>query len=204
MKFWHKSKSMNFGNIVFRWRQRNTNRFYYKILSWVLAAFIGGIFSSIICAALGIFEHALLLSRITFLIIFVAGCINSYFIYVVYGSECRLTERALVVVRPVIGHIPLAERLGTPIEPFAARYDYLPWEEIKDVKEQEGQLLLILKKDLQEVQIGVTPVAFVARESAERSSSESLRGGDENRDKEILKLIVQKVRELKRIPAGKA
>lgn len=204
MKFWHKSKSMNFGNIVLRWRHRDVRRFYYKILSWILAAFIGGIFTSIICAALGIFEQALLLSRIMFLVVFVVGTANSYFIYVVFGSETRLTERALVVVRPVIGHVPLAERLGSPTAPFAARYDYLPWEEIKDVKEQDGQLLLILKKDLQEVQIGVTPVAFVARETAERSSSESLRGADDARDREILKSIVQKVRELRRIPAAKA
>lgn len=204
MKFWHKSKSMNFGNTVFRWRHRDTRRFYYKILSWILAAFIGGIFASILCTALGIFEQALLLSRITFLVILVVGVANSYFIYVVFGSEVRLTERALVMVRPVIGHIALAERLGTPAEPFAARFDYLPWEEIKDVREQDGQLLLILKQDLLEVRIGVAPVAFVARDIAEPSGGEALRGGDSSKDKEILKSIVLKVRELKRMPVGKA
>jgi hypothetical protein len=198
MKIWHKSANTDLGRIILRWRHRNTGRFYNKILSWILAAFIMGIFTSIVCATLGISDQAVTLSRIAFFITLVGGTFNSYFIYSVFGSEYRITEQAFVSVHPLIGFLPLAEKLAGPEKPLGARFEHLTWEEIKEAKEQDGGLLLILKNNLEEVQIGVSPVVFLANESTVKQTGKSTNTKDENLDRETLKAIVLKIREIKK------
>ena len=196
MRQWHKSDRPDFGRVLLRWRQKDSGRLVGKAFSWLLAAFIMGICISILCAALGLHGAAKPLSRLAFLITLVGGMLNSYFIYAVSGSEYRIYEKAFVAVRPLIGYAPLAEKWGCVDKPLAARFEHLNWEEIKEAHEKDGALLLVLKKNLEEVEVGVAPVTFVSQETAAPLSKKS--NGD-NLDRETLKLILQKIREIKRV-----
>lgn len=200
MRQWHKSDRPDFGRVLLRWRQKDSGRLLSKAFSWLLAAFIMGICISILCAALGLHGAAKPLSRLAFLITLVGGVLNSYFIYAVSGSEYRITEKAFVSVRPLIGYAPLAEKWGSVDKPLAARFEHLTWEEIKEAREKDGALVLVLKKNLEEVEVGVAPVTFVSQETTAPLSKKST--GD-NLDRETLKLILQKIREIKRVSTVK-
>ena len=106
MKIWHKLADTDLGPIVFRWRHCNKSRFYNKIFSWILASFMMGMLTSIVFAFLGIYNQALYFSRIVFFITLVVGLINSWFIHAVFGLEFRLTQKAFVAVRPLLGWLP--------------------------------------------------------------------------------------------------
>jgi hypothetical protein len=198
MKKWHKSTRMDLGRILLRWRHRDVQRFYWKIASWILSAFIIGIFVSILCVGFGVSEMALRWSRAAFFISLVGGVLNSFFIYVVTGSEYRITDKAFVAVRPMIGYEPLAAKLASAERPLGAKLEHLTWDEIKEAREKDGQLALILKSSQEELLIGVEPVVYLAQSETVKRPAKSAGAESENLDRETLKLILLKIRELKR------
>ncbi len=198
MKIWHKLADADPGPIVFRWRHCHARRFYNKIFSWILAAFMMGMLTSIVCALIGIHDQALFFSRIVFFITLAVGLINSWFIHAVFGLEFRLTQKAFVAVRPMIGWLPWAEKLGTPDKPLGARFEYLSWEEIKEAREQEGDLILVLKKNLEEVGVSVSPVSWINDGGRIRTAEKPVSGKTENLDRETLKTILLKIKDLKK------
>jgi|WetSurMetagenome_2_1015567.scaffolds.fasta_scaffold651277_1 hypothetical protein len=204
MKIWHKLADTDLGPIVFRWRHCNKSRFYNKIFSWILASFMMGMLTSIVFAFLGIYNQALYFSRIVFFITLVVGLINSWFIHAVFGLEFRLTQKAFVAVRPLLGWLPWAEKLRGADKPLGARFEYLSWEEIKEAREQDGDLVLVLKKNLEEVRISVAPVAWVNDGTRIRLAEKPVSGKTDNLDRETLKTILLKIRDLKKLTSVKS
>jgi len=198
MKKWHKSNGMDLGRMLLRWRHRDVRRFYMKMLSWLLAAFIMGILTSIVCVTFGLYDQALSLSRLVFFLTLAGGLINSFFIWTVVGPEHRIYENAFVAVRPLIGYAPWAEKWGSVEKPLGARLEHLAWEEIKEARSQDGQLVLILKKELQELPIGVAPVLMLDQISTVKYADKKAGNQDDQLNRETIKLILQKIREIKK------
>ncbi len=135
MKMWEKSKRKeDFGSILVSWRHRSTSRFFSKIFSWLLGAFVFALLTSIFFLAIGMSHLSQPAARIVFFVFFIPGIVSSYFRTIINGVEYWLTENAVVQLRPFSGFENLDKRLGSKEHPFRMRYFSIPWTRVKDLK----------------------------------------------------------------------
>ncbi len=207
MKVWQRSsKGLELGRAVLIWRHRATGRFLNKIFSWFLGGFVMGLLASILFDAIGLSDQALYAGRLVFFVVFIAGSISAFFRNMVYGLHYRVTPWALLHIRPLCG----IEAWTGSAEGWnrGDRIEYLPWEQIKSVEESEGNLVLTLKNE-NVVSVGVAPVRAIWVPTADggmekRNSAKGWWSGSAQLDKEALKLILQKIRDIKKSATSKS
>jgi hypothetical protein len=207
MKVWQRSKKeTDFGRVLLIWRHRASGRFFSKIFSWLLGGFVMGLLASILFDTIGLEDQAIHAGRIVFFAVFIIGVISAFFRNLVYGLHYRITQKALLHIRPLCG-----------IEAWSGagkccflddRTEYLPWEQIKSVDESEGNLVLTLKDD-NVVNLGVVPVRALWVPTADgsmekRAPAKGMWSRSAQLDKEALKLVLQKAREIKKAAATKS
>jgi len=206
MKLWQRgSLETDFGPLLLIWRHRAAGRFYSKIFSWLLGGFVLGLLASITFNAIGLGGFSLSAGRITFFVVFILGVVSAFFRNLAYGLDYRITQKALLHVRPLCG-IERLRPAGGKLRK-GDRIDYLPWEEIKSVNEAGGALALTLKEG-QVVELGVDPVLalWLPTPDGGMEKRTSAQGGWKSSaelDKEAHKLIVQKIRDLKKNTTAK-
>ncbi|HOT96841.1 MAG TPA: hypothetical protein PLN61_01455 [bacterium] len=206
MKVWQRSKKMEFGKTLLIWRHRAAGRFGGKIFSWLLSGFVLGLLGAVLLNALGMEAQASQFAgRVIFFTVFILGCISAWFRNLVYGLHYRITPQALLYVRPLCGIEAL--RSGELLH-RGDRIEFIPWDEIKSVDEMDGALALTLRNGAQ-ISIGVTPVIALWTPTADGGMEKRIPLGGPGKkstplDKEALKLILQKIREIKKTAAARA
>lgn len=205
MKIWHKTTNWNFGQSLVTWRNRDNNKFYWKILSWLLGAFVFGILTSIAFGyVLGLPDIAKPAAQIMFVIVYIIGMTSQLFRCILYGFHYQITEKAIVHIHPFYGWEELGKILGSENKPFKQLLFYFEWNEIKEIRESGNGMTCILKKDDTEVFIPVIPVTKLSM-TLSKSSPDSLkepknkkRGDKETLDKNALKTVLQAAREARK------
>lgn len=208
MKVWHKGKHEELGRVLLGWRHRAVGRFIMKIGSWLLGAIVMGLLAAISLHAIGQDAIAQQGGRITFFLVFIIGVVSAFFRHVYYGLYYQIREKALVAVRPFCGFERFLTADGQIDQSIGTKLDYLPWDQIKDAKEVGGKLHLVIKDYKEPLKIGVSPVrALLLPLSDGRLERRSNQGGllarDNSLDKETMRLILQKIREVKKAMSGK-
>jgi len=206
MKVWQRSKEREFGKILLMPAEDSAGRFAGKIFSWLLSGFVLGLLAAVLCDAVGLSAESLLAGRIVFFAVFIIGTISAWLRNVVYGLQYRITPKALLYVRPLCGFEALCGR-GEQLR-RGDRLEIIPWDQIKSVDEAEGALALTLRDGYQ-ISVGVTPVIALWTPTADGAMEKriSLEGRGQKStqlDKESLKLILQKIRDIKKSAATKA
>jgi len=208
MKVWQKDKNINFGKTLLAWRHRSVSRFIMKKGSWLLGAFVFGLLTSIFFHTIQQDSLAQNMGRIAFAVVLITGILSAFFRHIYYGLYYRITEKALVAIRPFCGFERLMAWVGSPDKAPLSKLEYLPWEDIKEVKDEKGSLLLVLKDQDEPLQIGVAPVRALLLpladgEGEQRTNRGGIFGKDNHLDKETIRLVVQKIREVKKSGTGK-
>ncbi|MBN2355240.1 hypothetical protein JXO59_03965 [candidate division KSB1 bacterium] len=208
MKVWQKDRKSDFGVTLLEWRHRAVGRFIMKIGSWLLGAFVMGLLAAIALHAIGQDAIAQNGARIAFVVVFIIGVLSAFYRHIYYGLHYQIREKALVSVRPICGFETLISRTSQVDKAFGTKLEYLPWSQIKDVKEEKGNLLLLIKDYQDPLKIGVAPVRALQSSVSEEKSGPRLNSGgifgkDINLDKEAIRLIIQKIREAKKSAGGK-
>jgi hypothetical protein len=203
MKVWKKAGKDQVGDTLFVWRHRAVNRFFAKVGSWLLGGFVFAILSSII---ISIFPHPpqSIEDRtpwIVFFIVFLAGVVNAFVRNIFNGLEFRIMKNGIANVKPHQGfELPGFDKKDG-IHPFGEKYEYIPWNEIKEIKENENGIQVLLKNELDEIQLAVSPVVSYFDPSSDivlAHNGAKLFSQDAKVDKDALKLALQKSREAKR------
>jgi len=136
-------------------------------------------------------------ARIVFFVVFIVGVIAAFFRNIYYGLEFRVTEKALVQPNSFFGSA--ITRPGADTDPVGPRAEYIPWEIVKEIADQEGTLLLPIKDHQEPLAIGVAPVAGYSPATPEEAAGfPKLFKHNEKLDKEALKKVVQKARDAKK------
>jgi hypothetical protein len=207
MKIWHRSRKMDLGKTLLVWHHRAVSRFFMKIATWLLGGFVCGMLTSIFFAAIGSYEIAQGAARIVFIVVFIAGVAGSYLRNVHYGLEYRIMERGLGNVKPLLGTHAAGHIIGLSDDALGGRTEYILWSEIREVKEEEGTLIAILKND-QRILLGIAPVVSLSSTS-DGGGTRVAHGGkykpfsrDEKLDRDATRLIVQKAREARKSAAS--
>lgn len=204
MKVWKKASKAQVGETVFVWRHRATNRFFLKIGSWLLGGFVFAILTSII---ISIFPHPPKyiedqIPWIVFFIVFAAGIVNAFVRNIYNGLEFRIFKNGIAAVKPQFGFEVLGFDKKDGLHPFGDRYEYIPWNEIKEIKDREDGLELVLKNGQDDIPLTVSPVVsyfepagnmVLAHNGAIKFFSQ-----DAKVDKDVLRLVLQKSREARR------
>jgi len=198
MKLWRRGKKIDLGETLVVWHHRAVNRFTMKIFTWLLGGFVSGMLTAILLAAFGFADIAQIAARIVFFLVFIAGAAGSFYRNVYFGLEYRLTDRALVSVRPQLGTQVIGQLFGGSERPFAHHLEYINLEEVKDLSEEEGNLLATLKQDRGSLTLGIAPVVSLKSSGSVRKAHGGAFSRDDELDKEAIRLIMQKAREAKR------
>jgi len=200
MKAWQKLKNEDLGKTLFIWRHRATSRFFTKIFTWLLGGFVSGIMTSIFFLAIGLPDLSLLAARIVFFVVFIFGVISAFFRNIYYGNEYRIMEKAVVQITPICGIESIGRILGSADKPFGQKTDFITFEKMKEMKDQENSFIVILKEKGDSLPIGVTPVAGYCNvaENEAPVNIKNLFARDEKLNKTVLKQIVQKSRDAKK------
>ena len=159
--------------------------------------------TSIFFLAIGLPDLSLLAARIVFFLVFIFGIISAFFRNVYYGIEYRITEKAIVHIKPWCGIESIGRILGSEEKPLGQQVEYIGWEKAKELKDQDNSLVMVLKEREDTVTIGVTPVASYCNvvENKAPVSFPKLFTSDENVNKAVLKQVIQKARDAKRYKA---
>ena len=165
-----------------------------KIATWMLGGFVFGMVTAIAVDTAGLHELSLSAARTVFFVVFIMGVIDAFFRNVYHGLQYRITDRALVMVKPFYGIEAVGRSLGSEEKPFGEKLEFIEWSEIKEIKEHESSLLSTLKDDKGAVLIHVLPLKSIEPAPANKPKSAE--------DKEMLKYIIQKAREVKRVSAN--
>ena len=157
MKVWRKTRTANFGSLLFVWHTKASSKFFVKIFTWLLSAFVFGILTSIALAWLGFEQYSLSGARIVFFVTFLAGIFSAYVQHVVEGLEYRIYSSALVHVKPFTGSRAVAERLGKKAD-WGAKYEFIPWSIIQSFEIKEENLIIELKEDQGSISMEIKPL----------------------------------------------
>ena len=200
MKAWQKQKNEDLGRPLFIWRHRAISRFFTKIFTWLLGGFVSGIMTSIFFLAIGLPDLSLLAARVVFFVVFIFGVISAFFRNVYHGIEYRITDKAIVHVKPWSGIESIGRFFGSEEKPFGQQAEFISWERTKEIKDQENSLVLVLKDKEDTVVAGVAPVASYLNvvENKAPVNFPKLFVSDEKVNKTVLKQVVQMARDAKR------
>ena len=202
MKLWQRTKGKDLGKVLISWTFKAPSRFLTKILTWILGAFVFGIFTSIALHSVGLTNIALQIARIVFFIVLILGIIDAFFRNIVNGNEYRITEKGLVQAKPYCGYNKLANILESTNIQYFNKHEYIPWDHIKEVKESQAGLLFIIRKTNESLNAEIGGIIEVKNYNEDGNPivkkaavpTLSLYGKDEKFDKEVKKAIAQKAR----------
>jgi hypothetical protein len=206
MKAWHKVKQETFGEAMLVWRHRATNRFFMKIFSWLLGGYVIGILISILVDTFGEAALAPKAGRSAFLLAFALGVINAFFVNVYNGLKYQVMENALVSSKSLLGVEAFERMFGAFGHLIGNRQEYILWNEIKEMKDEQNALALTLKEDESVALVGVAPVLKLEIYNGGQKQETRVRhngkfasfSNDEVLDKEALRLILLRAREAKK------
>ncbi len=206
MKAWHKAKQEDFGRILLIWRHRAVSRFFMKIATWLLGGYVTGILTSIIIDTLGDPVLSQKAGRIAFLVVFVLGVVNAFFQNVLNGMEFRISEKALVSVKSLFGSAAGGNLLKSVGKLLGQHAEYILWNEIKDIKDEQQVIMLILKEDEATATVDISSLLRVEVLGVDgkkdirhsRNGKLAVFSKDEKFDQEAMRLILQKARDAKR------
>ena len=181
-----------------------------KIFTWLLGGFVFGILTAIFFDIIGLVEIAQNAARIVFFIAFLSGVVNSFFRFIINGVEFIIMQKGLVAIKPVSG----LEKLANLIERFFPRLnksEYIEWQDMKEIKEGNGELYVALEEGAGEFLLGVSPCLSVTayNEDGIGKTRESSSGrffffsSNPEFDKEALHRAVQKARFAKKMVTNK-
>ncbi|MBN1479619.1 hypothetical protein JXA70_05055 [candidate division KSB1 bacterium] len=200
MKLWNKTFTWDFGDTILSWRIRDGARFFWKILSWLLGAFVFGLGTSIFFLAIQMPHMSLPAARAVFFIVFILGIVSNWFRAIVFGYQYKITQRAIVHAHPFFGWEKLGVILGSEDKPFRQMNYYFDWQEIKEIREQEKGLV-ILKNDL-EIEIPVHNVIKLVMNLNLNKPEPKAKGASKSEklayDKAVLRIVLQATREARR------
>ena len=221
MKIWRRIKKMDLGAPLLSWRHRAPNRFFVKIFTWLLGGFVFGILTAILVDWIGITffgqnetrmaDFAQNAARIVFFVVFIGGVINAFFRNVIFGHEFRIMEKGFVHMKPIFGHDGLARLFDERKCPFFGKSVYIDWKDVKEIKESEKGVVLVLKQDDTSIQLDTSSVLSlttyqedgVPKTKEAKVGKLSLLTHDAAFDREAQKTIVQKARHAKKMYSQK-
>ncbi len=206
MKAWHKAKQKDFGNTLLVWRHRTLSRFFMKTGTWLLGGYVSGILTSIIIDTLGDPVLSQKAARVAFLVVFVFGVVNAFFQNVLNGVEFRISEKALVSVKSLFGSTAGSNWLESVGKLLGQHAEYILWNEIKEIKDEQKIILLVLKESEATVTVDASSILRLEVLGADgkkdvrhsRNGKLAVFSKDEKFDQEAMRLILQKAREAKR------
>ncbi len=201
MKLWKRAKGQDLGNILISWRYKASSRFYTKILTWILGAFVFGIFASIALHTIGFTELSLPAARIVFFIVLILGIIDAYFRNVVNGNEFQITQNGLVHVKPFCGYDEIADKLRATNLGYFNKDEFISWDKIDKVRATEPGIIFLLKSK-EELNAEITAAISVSNYNEDgnaviknsKVSKYSFSSKDERFDKDLKNAIAQKTR----------
>lgn len=166
MKIWKKSSRWNFGPTLIAWRHQDVKRYISRIFfTWLLGAFVFGLLTSIFFLTIGQDHLSLPLARIVFFVIFIYGLVTDLFRYVIRGLNYQVCRDGMVYVKPYIGWEPgSGTHFSQEKETVPSRYFYIPWQDVKDIQEDEEHMLLTVKDKKEDVELAI-PVKPVIKAS---------------------------------------
>lgn len=201
MKLWNKTLNWEFGDTILTWRYRDAGRFGGKIFSWLLGAFVFGILTSIFFAAIHKADLALPLARLVFFVVFIVGVTSNLFRALIYGYQFKITQQAIVMPYPFFGWEKLGILLGSEEKPFRLLHYYLNWQDIKEIRDAENGIVLVLKNE-NEIEIIIKNVTELTLNLNYRKNEPRAKGSSKSEklayDKAVAKIILQAARETKR------
>ena len=194
MKQWQKGKKEDIGETLLSWQHKATQRFFMKIGTWLLTGFVAGILASIIMATINQANAAQFVARFVFWLVFISGTTSSYYRNIHNGLEYRISEKALVSVKPVCGIVSIDKWLNSINSFFQQRIFYIPWKEIDELKDENGTIIVNLKNNRGSFELGVSPILSLTVQENKTSTQHD----SKDLDKESIRLILQKARDAKR------
>ena len=202
MKLWKRAKGQDLGNVLISWRYKASSRFFTKILTWILGAFVFGIFASIALHTVGLTDLSLPAARIVFFVVLILGIIDAYFRNVVNGNEFQITENGLVHVKPFCGYDELADKLRSTNLAYFNKDEFVSWQKLTKIKETNEGLKFLLGNSGEELSAEISSAISVKNYNEDGMAVErkanvdkySFSGKDEQFDKELKKAIAQKAR----------
>ncbi|MBN1466317.1 hypothetical protein JXA02_11175 [candidate division KSB1 bacterium] len=201
MKMWNKTTKADFGKVILTWRHRDAGRFFGKIFSWLLGAFVFGILTSIFFAAIQLPDIALPAARIVFFIVFIFGLVNDLFRAIVNGYEYRITQKAIVYSHPFYGWERLGVLLGSAEKPFRQIYRYFFWQELKEIRELDHGILLVHRNE-NEIEVPVQNVIKLVMNLNLNKPEPKAKGSTKSEktayDKAVLRIVLQAARDARR------
>ncbi len=204
MKVWRKTRTANFGSLLFLWHTKPSSKFFVKIFTWLLSAFVFGILASIALAWLGFEQFSLTGARIVFFVTFLAGIFSAYVQHIVDGLEYRIYASALVHVKPFVGIRAVAERLGKNPD-WGAKYEFIPWSLIQSFERKQENLVLELKENQGSISMELLPLndyGKVVEDRVDLSKADAnnwkLYDSDQSFSEKGAKIIFSALREAKR------
>ncbi len=204
-KLWDKAQAWQFGDTLVEWRHRDTSKFFSKIFSWLLGAFVFGLLTSIFFAAIGLPDASLPLARLVFFVVFIMGVVSNLFRAVINGFHYAITQQALVYEHPLFGWEGLGKLLGSDNKPFRQRFYFIKWQNVREIREQAPGFLLVLKNE-HEIFVPVEPVLKLAvnlnLSQPEAKSRHMKKDEKAAYDKEARKMILQAARDARRSAQG--
>lgn len=201
MKIWNKTLTWDFGKTILTWRYRDVGRFFGKVFSWLLGAFVFGLLTSIFFAAIQQPDLSLPLARLVFFVVFIAGVTSNLFRAIIYGYEFKIAEKAIVMSHPFFGWEKLGVILGSEEKPFRHLNYYFYWQDVQEIREKDGSLELVLKEG-HEIEVPVKNVTRLVMNLNLNKPRPKAKGGSKSEklayDKAVLQIVLQTAREARR------
>lgn len=197
MKIWQKFNNRDaLGATVLEWRRRDLERFFGKIFSWLLGAFVFGILTSILFMAVDRADAAQPTARAVFFIVFAGGVTSSFFRCIVNGLSYQISEQAMMHVHPYFGWGKTDE--PTAKAPFKPTFYAIPWTTVKEIREHKNGFSLLLQ-DQQEIHIPIHPVVRLSLNLNWSANDPRTKNTPKNNrpayDKEVMRLVIKAARE---------
>ncbi len=204
MKAWKKSKASHLGETILSWRHRAKNRFWVKLGSWLLGAYVFAILSAIVMFPFPDLAHSTVktVPWIVFVFVYIWGVYNSFMQFLYNGTEYRIMQNGLAHIKPVFGlELPGLDKKDD-IYPYGKHFEFLAWDSIQELKEEEESLHVVLKKNKGVVVLGVSPVvSYFTREGTVKTAHNGQFkpfDADEEFDRNAIKFIISRARETKK------
>ena len=200
MKLWQKTRSEQFGDLLFSWRYKAQNRFFTRIFTWLLSAFVFGLLTAIILSWFGLVDLAQPAARIIFFMVFIGGIIDAYFENIVAGIEYRIYQNALVHIKSGFGR----DWLKMPFP--GTKYEFIRWNDIESIRQNDENIELIYKPTGEKIILETIPVIEYQQYGTDKAaqplkadiSRVNFFAQDRAFSNQALGRIVSRMRELKR------
>jgi hypothetical protein len=201
MKIWQKVTTWVFDETIVSWRHQDISKFFWKIFSWLLGGFVFGILASIFFIAISRPDYAQPTARIVFFAVFIVGVSSNFFRAIISGFEYSITKTALIYSHPFFGWEKLGQMFGSEKKPFRHAYYYMNWVDVKEIREHEKGLELVMKND-EVLEIPVIAVTKLALNLNLKGPDPKEKGASKSEklayDKAVQRIVLQTAREARK------